>query len=90
MAPDFPFKYHSMVQLGRKIYPNLCRHNGMNPYISGVHVSRQVQKCKGFMAFFVKLARNKPSKLQKSTTFSDNVPPGPFDPYMRKGPLDIL
>ena len=32
--------------------------------------------------FFVKLAYNKPSKLQKSTSFSDNVPPWQFDPYI--------
>ena len=47
-----------LMQFIDGIYGICCR-NRMNPYISGVHVLRQIKTCKGFMAFFVKLARNK-------------------------------
>ena len=55
--------------------------NCIKPYICGVPVPRRVQKCKGLIFILGKLARCRPSKLKKNTSFSYNVPPRQFDPY---------
>ena len=55
----------------------LMEFNDIKPYISGVHDPRPVQKCKGLIFFFGKLAFNNSSKMQKKKTLFQRQ----FDPY---------
>ena len=53
----------------------LLLHNDTEPYISGLHVPRHVQKCRGFIfLFFETLPARSRQSCKKYTIFSDNVP----------------